>query len=216
MSVVFVAGTGTEVGKTWWAAAWLRAESDVGTVVAARKPAQSFAPGSGATDADVLATATGAAPGDVCPAHRAYERPLAPPMAAVALARPSFSIAELVAETRANLADDDTLTLVEGVGGPRSPIAADGDNVDFAAALAPDAVLLVADSGLGTINAVRLSAAAFADRLIDTELVVALNRFDGTHLHDANRAWLTERDGFAVVIDPGELVGLGRTQQRQP
>ena len=63
--------------------------------------------------------------------------------------------------------------LVEGVGGPRSPISADGDNVDLAHALAPDLVVLVADAGLGTINAVRLSVGALAD----FPVLVALNRY---------------------------------------
>ncbi|HZJ26182.1 MAG TPA: dethiobiotin synthase [Acidimicrobiia bacterium] len=210
MTIVFVAGTGTDVGKTWWAASWLRAERAAGTAVTARKPVQSFAPGGGDTDADVLAAAAGATPEQVCPPHRWYERPLAPPMAAAALARPTFTIAELAVETTAAMPHEATFVLVEGAGGPRSPIAADGDNIDLATALQPDLIVLVADAGLGAINAVRLSAAPFSECLADTELVVALNRFGPDHPHEANRAWLVERDGFTVVIDPAELVGLGR------
>lgn len=205
MSLVFVAGTGTDVGKTWWAAAWLAAARAAGCAVTARKPVQSFAPGDDNTDADVLAATVGAAAADVCPPHRWYERPMAPPMAAAALGRPSFTIAQLAAETTAAVGRDGTLVLVEGVGGPRSPIATDGDNVDLAAALEPDAILLVADAGLGAINAVRLSAAAFTDRLVDTRLIVALNRFGTDRIHEANRAWLSDQDGFVVVVDPAEL-----------
>ena len=63
-------------------------------------------------------------------------------------------------------------------------------------------MVLVADAGLGTINAVRLSAAPFAAY----DLVVALNRYDdGDDLHRRNRAWLAERDGFEVVASPPEL-----------
>ncbi len=47
--------------------------------------------------------------------------------------------------------------LVETAGGMRSPLAADGDCLAFCAALAPDVIVLVADAGLGTINAVRLT-----------------------------------------------------------
>jgi dethiobiotin synthetase len=50
--------------------------------------------------------------------------------------------------------------LVETAGGVRSPQADDGDVLDLVAAIAPDHVILVADAGLGTINAVRLSVAA--------------------------------------------------------
>jgi dethiobiotin synthetase len=95
--------------------------------------------------------------------------------------------------------------LVEGVGGPRSPISHDGDNVDLAHLLAPDLVVLVADAGLGTVNAVRLSMSALAD----FPVVVALNRYaDGDHvdrLHARNLEHLTAVDGFDVVTSPREL-----------
>jgi dethiobiotin synthetase len=62
---------------------------------------------------------------------------------------------------------------------------------------------LVADAGLGTINAVRLAAAA----LEGWRLSVVLNRFDATlDLHQRNRAWLAERDGLHVVVDGADLV----------
>ncbi len=192
--VVFVAGTGTEVGKTWIAAAVLARLRDRGLRVAARKPAQSFDPGDSPTDADVLATASGEAPDDVCPAHRWYGRALAPPMAADALGARAFTVDDLLAELRWPEGVD--VGLVEGAGGPRSPLAADGDNVALARALAPDLVLLVADSGLGTINAVRMSVDAFGG----LPVVVALNRYDDHDpLHRRNREWLERRDGFDLV-----------------
>ena len=125
-----------------------------GVAVAARKPVQSSAPGE-PRDADVLAAATAVAPHTVCPAHRTYDIPWAPPMAADELGLPAFTVDDLAAELE--WPDGVAVGLVEGVGGPRSPIAADGDNVDFARVLQPDLVVLVADAGLGTINAVRLS-----------------------------------------------------------
>src|SRR5581483_721782 len=80
--LVFVTGTGTEIGKTWWGSALATELHARGVAVAARKPAQSFAPNDAHTDADVLARATGERPDDVCPPHRWYPVPLAPPMAA--------------------------------------------------------------------------------------------------------------------------------------
>jgi dethiobiotin synthetase len=195
--LVFVAGTGTEVGKTWIAAAVLRLLRDAGARVAARKPAQSFEPDAPETDADVLAAATGEPRHDVCAPHRWYARALAPPMAAEALGTPAFTVRDLAAEQR--WPGDVDVGLVEGVGGPRSPLAADGDNVDFASAIGVDSVLLVADAALGSINAVRLSIAAFAD----LPVVVVLNRYDDHDpTHRANRDWLIRRDGFDVVVGP--------------
>jgi dethiobiotin synthetase len=198
--VVFVSGTGTAVGKTWVAAAVLARLRDHGVAVAARKPAQSFDAddaGTGATDADVLAAATRESPHEVCPPHRWYARALAPPMAADALGAPPFTVTDLLAELR--WPDGADLGLVEGAGGPRSPIAADGDNVALSDAIAPDQVLLVADAELGAINAVRMSVEAFAG----APLLVVLNRYDAANpVHRANRDWLAGRDGFDVVDGP--------------
>ena len=68
--------------------------------MAARKPAQSFAPGEGPTDADVLAAATGERAHEVCPPHRWYEVPMAPPMGADVLGRSPFTVAALADELR--------------------------------------------------------------------------------------------------------------------
>src|SRR5260370_36837737 len=80
-----VCGTATDVGKTWVACSLLRDLRCRGFQVAARKPAQSFADDGQATDAELLAAASGAAPRDVCPAHRWYPAVMAPQMAAAAL-----------------------------------------------------------------------------------------------------------------------------------
>jgi dethiobiotin synthetase len=199
--VVFVAGTGTGVGKTWVASAVLTRLRGDGLRVAARKPAQSFDPGDGPTDAEVLGAATGESPDDVCPPHRWYGRALAPPMAAEALGAPAFTVDDLLAELR--WPDGVDVGLVEGAGGPRSPLAADGDNIGFVCAVAPDLVLLVAEPGLGTINAARMSVDAFAGHPV----VVVLNGYDDQDpLHRRNRDWLAGRNGFDVVTDADAAV----------
>ena len=60
-TLVFVSGTATEVGKTWWTAATARELRVAGAHVAARKPVQSGEPGA-VTDGEVLAAATGEDP----------------------------------------------------------------------------------------------------------------------------------------------------------
>lgn len=199
MTLVVCTGTGTEIGKTWLGAAVLSALVAGGHRVAAWKPAQSFdSRETGPTDADVLATASGQHPNDVCPAHRWYPVAMAPPMAAAVLEREAFSTADLVAEQEWPSPPAD-VRWVETVGGPRSPIAFDGDTVDMCDALDPDLIVLVADAGLGTINSVRLSAAALAS----WPVVVFLNRYDeADELHTLNRAWLVDRDGFDVITSP--------------
>ena len=131
---------------------------------------------------------------------------MAPPMAADVLGRGSFTVAELVEELAWPPVQVD-VGLVESAGGVRSPQAHDGDAVDLLRALGPDLVLLVADAGLGTINAVRLSDGALAGGGLDgaADVVVVLNRFDGGNdLHVRNRRWLAEQDGLCVITLPGE------------
>jgi dethiobiotin synthetase len=87
---------------------------------------------------------------------------------------------------------------VETAGGARSPLACDGDSMDLIERLKVDQVLLVADAGLGTINAVRLTLAAIGN--IPT--LVYLNRFDPENeVHELNRRWLIERDKLTVITD---------------
>jgi dethiobiotin synthetase len=187
--LVVCVGTATEVGKTFVGAAVLTELRARGRTVAARKPAQSFDPADRhPLDAVVLGEATGEAPDDVCPPARSYPVAMAPPMAAEALGLPVPTLRELLDEVVWPVPPPDVRWL-ETVGGPRSPIAADGDAVDLVAAVDPDAVVLVADAGLGTINAVRLSLAAL--RGVGPDPVVLLNRFDGDDdLHRRNAAWL--------------------------
>ncbi len=95
----------------------------------------------------------------------------------------------------------------------RSPLSSDdGDAVALTAALMPDVVVLVADAGLGTFNAIRLTMAALEPVLEtrdEVEVVVVLNRFDpDDRLHQLNQAWLVEHDSTQVVTSATDLVPL--------
>ena len=199
--LVAVAGTGTEIGKTFVAVRLVETLRSDGWTVAARKPAQSFDPlDTAARDADLLAAATGEDPQVVCPDHRCYETPMAPPMAAEALGRAPFDVATLRDQIEVSWpprrAD---FGLVELAGGVASPMADDGDGAALCGALGVDAVVLVADAGLGTLNSVRLSLAALG---ASRPTIVFLNRFDATNdLHRRNLAWLTDREEAEVSTD---------------
>jgi dethiobiotin synthetase len=194
------------MGKTWVSSQVLSLLREAGVAVAARKPAQSFAPSDepGGRDAAVLGTATGESAEVVCPPHRWYEVPMAPPMAADALGRQSFSISDLLAELSWGVAAPD-LGLVETAGGVRSPLAWDGDCLAFCAAVAPDVVLLVADAGLGTISLVRLTMDALESSLRGVPVLVALNRYnEADPIHLGNRDWLRDCLDSPVVTTPGD------------
>ena len=194
---MLVCGTGTEVGKTWVAC---RLADDLrrrGRTVAARKPAQSHDPTDPApTDAQRLGAATGEDPEVVCPPGWTYPVAMAPPMAAAVLGRPTFSVKDLADGVVWSAPVD--IGLIETAGGVRSPQADDGDCIDLGVVLAPDLAVLVADAGLGTINAVRAVAPALLDHW---PLVVILNRYEDVELHRRNRDWLQGREGLVVVSD---------------
>lgn len=225
--VVLVCGTGTEVGKTWVCTQLLHEVRSRSLQVAARKPAQSFdvdrrgASLGGPTDAELLAAASGESPGEVCLPHRSYPRAMAPPMAAEALGLPPFTVADLVEE----LAWPDRqvdVGLVETAGGVRSPQAGDGDTIDFVRALRPDLVILVADAGLGTINAVRLCLDALLPAAGDLDpappgstprpvpVVVVLDRFEELdEIHRRNLEWLASNADVEIFTIPGQEASLG-------
>ena len=198
--LVLVVGTGTEVGKTWVSVQLLRRWRAGGRSVAARKPAQSFEADVLRTDADLLGAASGEQATTVCPPHRWYAEPMAPPMAAELLGRPALLLADLVGGLVWPSPQVD-VGLVETAGGVRSPQAEDGDVIDLAGVLAPDAVVLVADAGLGTVNAVRLTTDALAPVLrAGATLTVVLNRYDpDVELHRRNRSWLAEHEQVATA-----------------
>jgi dethiobiotin synthetase len=123
-------------------------------------------------------------------------------MAAEALGLRPPTIADLVAELQ--WPPDIDVGFVETAGGVGSPQAVDGDVVELVGALRPTVVVLVADAGLGTINAVRLSCRAL--QRADTPVIVHLNRFDPDEdLHRRNLAWLDTHDAHRAVTTIGDL-----------
>ena len=201
--VVFVAGTGTEVGKTWASAGLARLLKHSGRVVAACKPVQSYDPDDGGpTDATVLAAATGQNPDAVCPPDRSYEVPLAPPMAARKLARVCPTLDQMAASCRFAATVD--VGLVEGVGGLYSPLASDGHNLDLIERIQPDLVIVVASAELGGIH----DTMACTLPLSPYRRAVFCNRFDPrTEVHGLNVRWLRDA-GLDVATDLPELAAI--------
>jgi len=156
MPALFVAGTGTDVGKTYVTAALLRALVGAGRAVNALKPVVSgfdeAAPAG--SDPAVLLQALGR---PVTPemldriSPWRYAAPLAPNQAA-ALEGRSVDAEAVIAFCRSGIdAEANTLTFVESAGGIMSPLDDRLTMLDLARALdAP--VLLVAGAYLGTIS----------------------------------------------------------------
>ncbi|MFG2210098.1 dethiobiotin synthase [Streptomyces sp. NPDC048638] len=156
MSVLFVTGTGTEIGKTVTTAAIAAAALAQGRSVAVLKPAQTGVTADENGDAAEVERLAGA----VTTAELArYPDPLAPATAAARAGLPPVRPEE-IAETAAELAASHDLVLVEGAGGLLVRFDADGNTLADAARLAGAPVLVVAQAGLGTLNATALTALA--------------------------------------------------------
>jgi len=175
MSVVFVTGAGTDIGKTYVSCALLHALRAAGQWVRALKPVVSGVgpvgdPSFDASDTARLLRAAGVAPTpDViegCSPWR-FAAPLSPDMAAAQEGR-TLALADVVAWSRHQIdqAAPGDLLLIEGVGGVMSPMADDGLVLDWIAALNHPA-LLVCASHLGAISHALTALAALKGRGID-------------------------------------------------
>ena len=108
-------------------------------------------------------------------------------------------------------------------------MANDGDTLDVLIRLKPNAIVLVADAGLGTINAVRLCIDALTSQCETPSpprsenghqtnpippippIFVVLNRFDeGNDLHRRNRIWLADRLGLMCLLSHESLEPIFR------
>jgi dethiobiotin synthetase len=156
MKTIFIAGAGTDVGKTWVTAALTRALIGRGASVAVFKPvASGYDPAHPEeSDAGRLLAALGRAPtpeaiDEVCPLR--FAEPLSPP-AAARREGVVLSLGALIDSCRARIAAAPAdVLLIEGIGGLMSPLTDDATGLDLMTALSVPAVL-VGGTYLGGIS----------------------------------------------------------------
>ncbi|CAM2849198.1 dethiobiotin synthase [Saccharomonospora xinjiangensis] len=168
VTVLVVSGTGTGVGKTVVTAAVAALAADAGQRVAVLKPAQTgVAPGEPGDLAEVRRLS-----GDVTTCElRRYPDPLSPEAAARRSGLPEVTPADAAAAAT-RLHEDHDLVLVEGAGGLLVRFDATGGTLaDVAWALGAP-VVVVAEAGLGTLNATALTAEVATNRGLDVLGVV--------------------------------------------
>lgn len=166
-----VVGTDTGVGKTVVTAGLVGVLRRDGVDARAVKPCQTGYPPD--DDAGFVADACGTEAAATCP--RRLEPPLAPEVAARE-ANASLSYESILAECRAALAETER-GVVEGIGGLRVPLADGREVVDLVADLDLPAVV-VARSGLGTLNHTALTVEALRRRDVPV-LGIVLNEYEG-------------------------------------
>ncbi|WP_043268419.1 dethiobiotin synthase [Streptomyces sp. CT34] len=168
MSVLFVTGTGTEIGKTVTTAAIAAAALGQGRSVAVLKPAQTGVAAQEPGDAAEVERLAG--PVTATELAR-FPEPLAPATAARRAGLPPVGPQE-IADAAAKLAASHDLVLVEGAGGLLVRFDADGHTLADAARLAGAPVLVVVQAGLGTLNTTALTAMALRSYGIDCPGIV--------------------------------------------
>lgn len=171
----FLTGTDTEIGKTFITCALLHHAAQRGQRAAGIKPVAAGTDAEGRNDdvENIRAASTVALADDVLNPY-CFSAAIAPHIAAADEGR-RIEFATIQAACRQAMTQADLL-IVEGVGGFRVPLGADGDSADLAVALALP-VILVVGMRLGCINHALLSAEAIASRGLTLAGWVA-NRID--------------------------------------
>lgn len=176
---IFVTGTNTAVGKTWFGCQLITHLRQQGIDVAPRKPVESgWSDDTSETDAWKLAAAA-----DklyqldiICPNR--FKAPVSPTRAA-RLEAHKLSLTQLKQQCLVSLRPEQLL-YIEGAGGFYSPLCEDGLNADLCEVLGL-AVILVAEDKLGCINQVLLTVEAIKQRGL-TLIGVVLNQWQTDHL----------------------------------
>lgn len=178
MRGLFVTATDTGVGKTIVSAALLASMAAAGERVRAYKPAvtglddpqESAARGPWPPDHELLGLAAGMDPAVVSPLRFG---PAVSPHLAAQLSGRRIASEQLLAGAHAAAGPDteDRALVVEGVGGLLVPLSDDYSILDLAIALALPLVI-VARTGLGTINHTLLTIAAARGAGLDVRAVV--------------------------------------------
>jgi dethiobiotin synthetase len=210
MSTLFIAGTQTDVGKTFAATAILLALRRAGIPAGYFKPVLTGgAPGDGASDPDRVVAAAGL-PDDARTLAGAWFAEPASPHYAAQLEGRSIDPAALLAEIRRRAARGPLL--VEGCGGLAVPLTGDGYLLsDLAAALGAP-VVLVARTRVGAIHETLVTLEHARSKGL-TLAGIVWNAFEGTAREADTMATVERLAGvrrlavLPLVAGPGSMPG---------
>jgi dethiobiotin synthetase len=190
-----VVGTDTGVGKTVVTAGLVGALRNDGVDARAIKPCQTGYPPD--DDAGFVAEACGTEDAGTC--LRRLEPPLAPAVAARRTGTP-LSYDSILEDCRTALSETEC-GVVEGIGGLRVPLADGQEVIDLVADLGLPA-LVVARSGLGTLNHTTLTVEALRRRDVPVRGVV-LNEYAGDSVAErTNPGVLESMNGCRIATVP--------------
>jgi dethiobiotin synthetase len=201
MSVFFVTGAGTDIGKTYVACALLRAWREAGVACDALKPVLS-----GYDDAEPAlsdpARLLEALGKDVTPAAidriapLRFRAPVAPPLAARAEGL-EIDLDAVTALCRTRAAVAEGVLLIEGAGGVMSPVTMTATNLDLIRMIdAP--VVFVAGSYLGAVSHALTGLDALATRGVAVATVIVSESAESVGLQETRDMIQSQRRAYAV------------------
>lgn len=196
---LFVTATGTDVGKTYVTALMVKKLKEAGFASGYYKAALSGADSIGESDAGYVKKTAGIAQSDETLLSYLYKNAVSPHLAAKLEGNP-VSLEKIRVDYETVLRTHDYVT-VEGSGGIVCPIRWDHECkilLEDVIKKLELSVVIVADAGLGTINAVVLTVEYLKNHGIEVKGVI-LNHYTGSVMQEDNVKMIEELTGVSVL-----------------
>lgn len=199
----FITATGTDLGKTWLTAGLVAACRARGLPARALKPVMSGYDAARHDESDIAKVGSGRT-------AWTYAAPLSPDLAAAKEGK-AIDFDELVGWCRAEIARDDGLLLIEGIGGAMVPLTDRHTVRDWIAALDVP-TLLVCGTHLGALSHTLTALAALREAGVVPALIVVNESAGSTvSLEDTLASLRPHVDGVPVVaLRRDDATGVAR------
>ena len=202
---IFITGTGTDIGKTYVTALLIKELRDQGVNAGYYKAAISGAESISQSDAGYVNQVANIGQEEETLLSYLYEEAVSPHLAARLEGNPVEM--ETVKKAFARVSETYEFVVMEGSGGIVCPIRYDQEATIFLEDIIKELeleTLIVADAGLGTINAVVLTVSYLRMKGIGIRGIL-LNNYVGGVMQEDNRKMIEELTGLPVIskIAPG-------------
>ena len=203
---LYILGTGTDVGKTYITALWLKKLRESGHDVAYYKAAVSGAPSISESDAGYVKQVAGLSQGDDTLVSYVFDEAVSPHLAA----RHEGRIIDRTVVNRnfCHVARTHAYTTVEGSGGIICPLHVTDTELYMLEDVVKDLQLpaiVVATAALGTINSTVLTIHYLQSKGISVKGII-VNQYTGTPMEEDNCVMMERLTGIPVLdrVGPGE------------
>lgn len=196
---IFITGTGTDVGKTYVSALFIKRLRRMGINAGYYKAALSGAVSIAESDAGYVNRVAGIGQAEAELVSYVYKTAVSPHLAARIEGNPVCM--ERIRQDFSNVSKRYEYIVMEGSGGIVCPIRYDGAVRLFLEDIVKELALetlVVADAGLGAINAAVLTVEYLRQKGIPV-LGILLNRYEGGMMQEDNRKMIEEMTGVPVA-----------------